>query len=116
MIPPRPGSRVETRKRRRRGNVIAAAAIVLAAGALAAVVSAFLVLSQDLREANHARDLLAQQVEELGGTPVAGPPGSRGATGSSGLVGPSGPIGPPGPSGRPGKDAPTITPSPGPTG
>lgn len=41
------------------------------------------------------RDALAQQVERLGGTPVAGPPGDRGESVT----------GPPGPSGRPGRDA-----------
>jgi hypothetical protein len=106
---------VETRKRQRRGNLIAAAAIFMAAGTLAAVVFAFFTLSRDLDEANKARDLLATQVEELGGTPVAGPPGSRGEPGKT-VVGASGPPGPPGPAGPSGKPAPTITPSPGPQG
>jgi hypothetical protein len=111
--PPKPGSRVEARKRHRRGNLIAAVAIVLAAGTLAAVVTGFLVMSQDLSAERHRGDLLAAQVESLGGTPVAGP---RGSAGAAGLLGPSGPPGPTGESGQPGKDAPTITPSPGPTG
>jgi hypothetical protein len=58
-------------------------------------------LSHDLRTANHARDALATQVERLGGTPVAGPPGSRGEPGAS-VTGPPGPQGEPGPSGAPG--------------
>lgn len=113
MDHPRPGSRVEARKRHRRGNLIAAAAIVLAAGALSLVVTGFLVLSQQLDRKDADIAKLAQQVRSLGGTPVAGP---RGATGAAGLVGPSGPPGPSGESGKPGKAAPTITPSPGPTG
>jgi hypothetical protein len=64
------------------------------------------------------RDALARQVQELGGTPVAGPPGLRGEPGEPGVsvTGPSGPPGvpgadgldgadgEPGPSGSPGKD------------
>lgn len=113
MNPPRSGSRVEARKRHRRGNLIAAVAIVLAAGMLAAVVTGFLMMSRDLSAERRRGDLLAAQVESLGGTPVAGP---RGSTGAAGLIGPSGPPGPAGASGQPGKAAPTITPSPGPTG
>jgi hypothetical protein len=67
-------------------------------------------LSADLRSANEARDGLARQVQQLGASPVAGPPGSRG---DAGLTGPQGPEGPQGPAGR---DAPTPTPIPGPTG
>lgn len=70
---------------------------------------------RDLRTSNDARDALAKQVQSLGGTPVAGQPGSRGEPGKTG-VGTQGPSGPPGPAGAPGKDAPTITPSPGRTG
>lgn len=75
------------------------------------------VISQerDLTTSNAARDALSRQVESLGETPVAGPPGSRGEPGEA-AVGEQGPPGPPGPSGAPGKAAPTITPSPGPTG
>lgn len=75
------------------------------------------VVSQDraLTASNDARDALAQQVQSLGGTPVAGPPGSRGEPGQS-IVGARGPAGPPGRQGDPGKPAPTITPSPGPRG
>jgi hypothetical protein len=65
-------------------------------------------LSGDLRNSNVARDQLARQVQQLGGTPVAGPPGSRGQPGASvtgppGQQGDPGPTGPPGPSGSPGK-------------
>ncbi|MER7477470.1 collagen-like protein [Streptomyces sp. NPDC126510] len=68
-----------------------------------------------LRDANRARDLLAEQVQRLGGKPVAGPPGSRGAPGKS-IVGSPGPAGERGADGRPGEPAPTITPSRGPSG
>ena len=69
------------------------------------------VLAHELRAANEARDALAHQVEGLGGTPVAGPPGSRGepgesVTGPPGPQGERGPSGPPGPSGSPGKTGP----------
>lgn len=67
---------------------------------------------KDLRSEQARGDALAQQVEDMGGTPVAGPSGAPGKTGA-GAIGPSGP---PGATGAAGKDAPTITPSPGPTG
>jgi hypothetical protein len=70
---------------------------------------------RDLRTSNEARDALARQVESLGETPIAGPPGSRGEPGETG-VGAPGPSGPAGPAGPSGKDAPPITPSPGPSG
>ncbi len=71
-------------------------------------------LTHDLRTANEARDALASQVQQLGGKPVAGPPGSRGEPGTS-VTGPPGPSGPPGPqgptgvsaTGKPGKDGDT---------
>jgi hypothetical protein len=67
-------------------------------------------LSGDLRAANRARDQLATQVQQLGETPVAGPPGSRGLPGQS-VPGPSGPPGPSGAAGAAGADG-----SPGPSG
>jgi hypothetical protein len=78
-------------------------------------------LARELRISNEARDALAAQVEQLGGTPIAGPPGSRGEPGES-VIGPPGPpgapgpSGPPGPSGRPGTDGAdgiSVTGSPG---
>lgn len=105
-------TRVEARKERKRGDYMAAAAAVFAALVLGAVVTAFVVLSGQLDSANQARDALARQVQGLGGKPVAGPPGSRGQS----VAGPPGPSGSPGPTGAPGRDAPTITPSPGPQG
>lgn len=79
-------------------------------------------LGTQLAASNEARSQLAQQVQSLGGTPVAGPSGAPG-------VSITGPPGPEGPSGAPGRDAPTpnltaiasqaaalIHPSPGPSG
>lgn len=60
-------------------------------------------LSDDLKASNRARDALAAQVQSLGQTPVAGPPGSRGEAGES-IIGPPGPPGPTGPPGLPGDD------------
>lgn len=105
-------------RRWRRGDF----AVVVAAVALGAVF-AWIVLSvqgmrQDLHAESAARDALARQVERMGGTPVAGPPGSRGEPGAS-VTGPPGKPGKPGEKGErgePGKPAPTITPSPGASG
>ena len=91
--------------------------VALLLGVLLAALVAFIwwqtaQLSQDLRNANLARDALAQQVQRLGEKPIAGPPGSRGEPGK-GIVGPQGPegpqgdpgpVGPVGPSGVPGDD------------
>ncbi|GAA0554755.1 hypothetical protein GCM10010390_66080 [Streptomyces mordarskii] len=94
-------TRAEARKQRRRGDYLAVAGALLFAGLLAAGMIAFLSLTKDLADANRARDQLAAQVQGLGASPVAGPPGSRGTPGD---VGPSGPPGPPGPTGSPGSD------------
>ncbi|MFF5842103.1 collagen-like protein [Streptomyces massasporeus] len=83
---------------------------LLALGLLVALAVMVVDLSQDLRTEHAARDALARQVEDLGGTPVVGPPGTRGEPGDSvtgppgpsGEEGDSGPTGPPGPSGSPG--------------
>lgn len=103
-------------RRWRRGDVLAMASAILLGAAIAWILLSVQGLQHDLRTSNEARDKLAAQVESLGGTPVAGPPGSRGEPGQSGVVGARGPAGPPGPAGPSGKPAPTITPSPGPTG
>ncbi|WP_262059652.1 collagen-like protein [Streptomyces sp. STR69] len=100
--------------------VIAGMVVVLFAG-LALLVVQFVGLHQELETANAARDALAAQVERLGASPVAGPPGSRGESGKSivGPRGPAGPSGPPGTSGSPGRDGrngSTVTGSPGATG
>ncbi|MET9086180.1 collagen-like protein [Streptomyces sp. NPDC004237] len=82
--------------------VIAGLVVALFAG-MALLVVQFVGLHQDLETANQARDALAAQVERLGASPVAGPPGSRGEPGRT-VVGPSGPPGPSGASGAPGKN------------
>lgn len=97
---------------KRRADLLFGLGVLFALVVLAWVVITLQGMSHDLREANAARDQLASQVQHLGGTPVAGPPGSRGEPGK-GIVGPSGPRGLTGPAGKP---APTITPAPGPPG
>jgi hypothetical protein len=99
-------------RRWRRGDSLALFAAVILGVALAWILLAVQGLQEELRTSNDARDALARQVQSLGGTPVAGPPGSRGEPGKS-VIGARGPSGPPGPSGKP---APTLTSSPGPSG
>jgi len=91
---------------------------VLLAGLVAFIWWQTAQLSQDLRNANSARDALASQVQRLGEKPVAGPPGSRGepgpaVTGPRGPQGEPGPIGPTGPVGPTGDDGVSATGSPG---
>jgi hypothetical protein len=102
-------------RRHRRGDVLTWAGALLLGAALAWIVLSIQGLNHDLRVSNEARDALARQVQGLGETPVAGPPGSRGEPGES-VIGPSGEPGRDGRDGVDGKDAPTITPSPGPPG
>ena len=99
-------------RRWRRGDSLALFAAVVLGVALAWILLSVQGLQDELRTSNDARDALAKQVQSLGGTPVAGPPGSRGEPGKT-VIGARGPAGPPGP---PGKAAPTLTPSPGPSG
>lgn len=84
------------------GNVLAVGGALLAGVAVLTVQD----LASDLRDANTARDQLAQQVQRLGASPVAGPPGSRGEPGE-GEAGPAGVPGPTGPPGAPGPIGPT---------
>ncbi|WIC88832.1 hypothetical protein SEA_ONIONKNIGHT_25 [Streptomyces phage OnionKnight] len=95
-------------RRWRRGDVATVAAALFIGVLFAWIVIAVQDMRDDLHVANAARDALAQQVEQLGGDPVSGPPGSRGEPGASvtGPPGPSGPQGVPGPrgpSGTPGR-------------
>ncbi|MGW2170430.1 collagen-like protein [Streptomyces sp. NPDC001705] len=100
-------------RRHRRWPVPRAEWLVAITGLLSAAFLAWLAiqvvaLTADLQSAQEDRDALARQVEDLGGTPVAGPrgePGERGAsvTGPPGARGERGPSGPPGPSGTPGR-------------
>jgi hypothetical protein len=85
---------------RRREDVRFAVGAVLVIAALVWVAVTMQTLSHDLRDANEARDALARQVQQLGGTPIAGKPGSRSAVGPSDPSGPPGPPGPSGPQGR----------------
>ena len=101
------GHASQVQRHRREDARFAVLAVLMLAG-FALVVLWVQGLTQD-------RDALARQVQELGGTPVAGPPGLRGEPGEPG-VGVTGPSGAPGEDGRDGvdgKDAPTVTPSPG---
>lgn len=91
---------------RRRTDLRFALAVLVAFGVLVWVVVTMQQYGDDLRTANEARDALAEQVEQLGGKPVAGPPGSRGEPGAGqrGPKGEPGDRGSPGPSGPPGDD------------
>lgn len=121
-------TRSEIRKeerRWRRGDVLAVAAALLIGGAFAWIMLSVQGLTHELRNANDARDALAAQVQGLGESPVAGPPGSRGepgdsVTGPPGEPGSSGEPGPTGPSGEDGSDGATggegPPGSPGPSG
>lgn len=108
------------RKRRRewkppRAEWLGVVTGLLALGLLAGMAVLVVDMAQDLRAESAARDALARQVESMGGTPVAGAPGSRGEPGQS-VVGPSGPPGKQGVPGASGEPAPAVTPSPGPSG
>ena len=97
-------TRTELRKadqQNRRGDLLAVLLAVAVGALLAWVIYSVQGLTDDLRTANQARDALAHQVQQLGGKPVAGPPGSRGEPGPAG-VGPSGAPGVQGVPGRPG--------------
>lgn len=101
-------------RRWRRGDMLAVVAAVAVGLVLAGILVAVRSLQLELRTANEARDQLAAQVEQLGGSPIAGPPGSRGQPGRTveGPPGPTGPAGDPGPSGPAGKPGPSGPPGP----
>lgn len=115
---------------RQRSDVAFAVAVAVILAGFAFLVITLQGLSHDLRTANEARDALAQQVERLGESPVAGPPGSRGQPGQSvvgptgpkgdqgdpGPIGPTGPVGPSGSPGTDGDDGAAGVGTPGPTG
>lgn len=105
------------RRRRRalrlpRAEWLGAVTGVLALALLGALAVLVVDLSRDLRWEQARSDALARQVQGLGATPVAGPPGSRGEPGES----VTGPPGARGEKGDPGLPAPTLTPSPGASG
>lgn len=99
------------RKQYRRGDALAAVLAVALGGLLAVLIVYVHGLAHDLDTSNRARDALARQVQQLGASPVAGPPGSRGEPGAVGQSGPPGPTGPSGPAGLSGPSG-----SPGPEG
>jgi len=82
------------------------------------VLAGFVLLALWVQGLAQDRDALARQVQQLGGTPVAGPPGIRGEPGATvtGPPGRPGEKGERGEPGKPGRPAPTITPSPGASG
>jgi hypothetical protein len=96
-------------RRWRRGD----AAVVMGALMLGAVLAWIMLtvsgLTHDLRAETARGDALAEQLRGLGATPIVGPSGSPGEPG----VGATGPAGE---KGDPGLPAPTLTPSPGPSG
>lgn len=103
----------EKERQTRRGDALTVAGAVLLGGVLAWIVLMVQQLSHDLQVANAARDALASQVQDMGGDPVAGEPGSRGQPGEPGEPGRPGARGEKGEKGDPGKPAPTLTPAPG---
>ncbi|WP_261715657.1 hypothetical protein [Streptomyces sp. ASQP_92] len=118
--------RTEEQRWRRGDSWVILGAIILGI-ALAAIVVSIYQLQSSLQTSNDARDMLARQVQELGHTPVAGPPGSRGEPGQSltgprgpegepGPVGPTGPVGPAGKTGQTGTPGTSATGAPGTAG
>jgi len=91
-------------RRFRRGDALAVAGALLLGAVLAWIVLTVQSLNHDLDTANAARDALARQVQDMGGKPVAGRPGSRGEIGQAGPPGPRGERGPQGPAGDDGAD------------
>ncbi|MEV0993404.1 hypothetical protein [Nonomuraea sp. NPDC050202] len=75
-------------------------------------------LGERVRQAEEDRQVLVEQVERLGGTPLVSPsPGPPGERGQQGIPGPPGPQGQAGPQGRPGRDGAQGLPGPsGPAG
>ena len=94
------------REERRREDIRFAVAALICIAILVSIVLWMQQLGSDLRDANLARDQLALQVQQMGGKPVAGPPGTRGDPGPA-VTGPQGDPGPPGPTGPTGPAGPT---------
>jgi hypothetical protein len=96
-------------RRGRRGDVWAVVGAVALGAVLAWIVLTIQGVTHDLHEEREYNRLLAQQVRDLGGKPIKGPPGEPGASvtgppGPQGEPGEPGVDGEPGPSGSPGKD------------
>lgn len=100
----------EEARRWRRGDVLVVVGALALGAVLAWIVLSVQAMGHDLYEERAARDALARQVQGLGATPVAGPPGSRGDPGES-VTGPPGEPGAPGSDGEDGADG-----KPGPSG
>jgi hypothetical protein len=95
-------------RRGRRGDVWAVVGAVALGAVLAWIVLTIQGVTHDLHEEREYNRLLAQQVRDLGGKPIKGPPGEPGASvtgppGPQGEPGSPGVDGEPGPSGSPGK-------------
>lgn len=99
------GHASQAQRHRREDAKFAAFAVLVLAG--------FALLALWVQGLAQDRDALARQVQQLGGTPVAGPPGLRGEPGEPG-VGVTGPPGVPGRDGVDGLDG--ADGSPGPSG
>lgn len=100
-------SAIRSEERRwRRGDFLVVTAAIVFGIAMAWIVLRVQDLTSDLQTQYVARDALAQQVERLGGKPIAGPPGSRGESGQT----VRGPQGPKGDAGEPGSPGPSGTP------
>jgi Collagen triple helix repeat (20 copies) len=98
---------------RRVRDVRYAVTVLLGLAAFAFLLILWQAQANDLRVEREYNRALAQQVRDLGGKPVAGPPGSQGLPGES-VTGPSGLPGKQGEPGASGEPAPA--PSPGPSG
>lgn len=86
-----------------RTNAIAVAIIVFLVGLFVWIVVEVVDVKDKLAAAQHANQVLAQQVRDLGGTPRIGPAGAAGTAGSPGLPGAAGAPGSPGQPGPAGK-------------
>jgi hypothetical protein len=99
------GHASQVQRHRREDAKFAAFAVLVLAG--------FVLMALWVQGLTLDRDALARQVQDLGGTPVAGPPGLRGEPGEPGV----GVTGPPGGPGRDGVDGADGEPGrPGPSG
>lgn len=97
------------RQQQRRKDATFAVLLLAGLACLALVALWVQALTHDLREEREYNRALAQQVRELGGKPVAGPPGEPGQS----VVGPSGPPGLPGQDGVDGEPGPSGSPGEG---
>ncbi|MFJ9101277.1 collagen-like protein [Streptomyces sp. NPDC102405] len=97
-------------RRWRRGDLLAVTAAIAVGTAFAWIVLSIQGMAHDLHDKDTDIAALSQQVRDLGGKPVAGPPGAAGKS----IVGPRGPKGEKGDQGAPG--SPGASGSPGATG